>query len=379
MKEKLSFLRDELKRNHLHFKWQNPHLSLLEGIFSRGDRALSHVLIRANQLGCRFDGWSDQFNSSLWEKAFEKAGVEMGLYVRDKGFEEPLPWSFIETGIKPGFLREELQRSLREEITHPCVAEGCYRCGICNGKTIRVKESLPNEIGSPQQIEKKGIPRQKVRQKIRLRFTKRGETRFLSHLELAQLFHRASKRADLPLCHSEGFHPLPRIVFAGALPVGMESLKEIVDMELEGRLTSLEVMESLNRVLPQGIEITEAEEVALSSMPSSLTHRSVYWIPLDHLLSKEEVVTKIKKVLEKREFIIRQERKEKRRSVDVRPLIERMEVRDNGMTSEKGHNWGIEMVLRNEGTRTAKPSEIIGTLFDLKGEALSQCKVVKIE
>jgi hypothetical protein len=110
-----------------------------------------------------------------------------------------------------------------------------------------------------------------------------------------------------------------------------------------------------------------------------LTHRSVYWIPLDHLLSKEEVVTKIKKVLEKREFIIRQERKEKRRSVDVRPLIERMEVRDNGMTSEKGHNWGIEMVLRNEGTRTAKPSEIIGTLFDLKGEALSQCKVVKIE
>ncbi len=379
MKEKLSFLREELKRNRLHFKWQNPHLSFLEGIFSRGDQNLSHVLTEANGLGCRFDGWSDQFNYSLWEKAFERVGLEMGSYTRKRGFEEPLPWSFIETGIEPTFLWEELQKSLKEEISPPCVAGDCHRCGICNGKTIRVKESLPNEIGSLEKIEKEGIPKQRVKQKIRFRFTKRGEVRFLSHLELAHLFYRASKRADIPLCHSEGFHPMPRIVFAGALPVGVESLIEIVDMELEGQLTPLEVMERLNPMLPQGIKIIEAEEVPLSSTPSSLLHRSVYWIPLDPLLSKEEVMTKIKKVLEKREFIIHQERKEKRRSVDVRPLIERMEVRENGKRSEKGQNWGIELVLRNEGRRTAKPSEIIGALLGLEGEPLAQCRIIKIE
>ncbi|MFB3885897.1 MAG: TIGR03960 family B12-binding radical SAM protein [Thermodesulfobacteriota bacterium] len=379
MKEKLSFLRGELKRNHLHFKWQNPHLSFLEGIFSRGDRNLSRVLIGAYQWGCRFDGWSDQFHYSLWEKSFEKAGLEMEPYVRGKGLEEPLPWSFIETGIKPAFLLEELQKSLREEFSPPCAAGECHRCGICNGNAIRVRESLPEETQTLKRIEKKGIPRQRMKQKIRLRFTKRGSLRFLSHLELAHLFYRASKRADLPLSHSEGFHPMPRIVFAGALPVGMESLKEIVDVELEGPLAPLEVMERLNRMLPQGIKVTEAEEVPFSSSPSSLAHRSAYWIPLAHLLSREEVVTKIEKVLERREFIIHQERKEKRRSVDVRSLIERMEIRENGMKSENGGHWGIELVLRNEGKRTAKPSEIIGALFDLKGEALAQCRIVKIE
>ncbi len=157
MKENLRFLRDELKRNRLHFKWQDPHLSFLEGIFSRGDRNLSQVLAEAYRLGCRFDGWSDQFNYSLWKEAFDKVGLEMGLYTRKKGLEETLPWSFIETGIEPTFLWEEFQKGLKEETSPPCVGGDCHRCGICNGKTIRVKESLLNEIGSLEKMEREGI------------------------------------------------------------------------------------------------------------------------------------------------------------------------------------------------------------------------------
>jgi radical SAM-linked protein len=154
---------------------------------------------------------------------------------------------------------------------------------------------------------------------------------------------------------------------------------EIVDMELEGQLAPLEVMKRLNLMLPQGIEITEAEEFPLSSPPSSLFRQSAYRIPLDHLLSKAEVVTKIKKVLEMREFVIHQERKGKKRSVDVRPLIERLEVRENGKASGEDRNWSVELVLRNEGRRTAKPSEIIGALLGLEGETLAQCRIIKIE
>ncbi len=379
MKEKLSFLRDGLKRNRLHFKWQNPHLSFLEGIFSRGDRTLSQVLVKAHQLGCRFDGWSDQFNFSFWEKAFEKVGSEMGFYTRKKEPEGTLPWSFIETGIEPTFLWQEFQKSVKEEISPPCVSGDCHRCGICNGKTIQVKEGLFNEIRPPEMVERGGIQKKKIKKRFRLRFTKKGEVRFLSHLELAHLFYRASRRSDLPLWHSEGFHPMPRIVFAGALPVGVESLMEIVDLELEDQLYPLEVMERLNPILPQGIKIIEAEEVPFSSTPSSLLRQSVYWIPLDHLLSKKEVITKIKKVLEKREFVIHQERKGKKRSVDVRPLIERLEVKEEGKKSGEGRNWGIELVVRNEGRRTAKPSEIIEALLRLEGEALAQCRITKIE
>jgi len=88
---------------------------------------------------------------------------------------------------------------------------------------------------------------------------------------------------------------------------------------------------------------------------------------------------KIQKGLEKREFFIDQERKGKRRILDIRPLIEKMEVGENKERLGKGSSWGIEMVLRNEGRRTAKPSEIVEAVLGLEGEALAQCRIIKIE
>jgi radical SAM family uncharacterized protein/radical SAM-linked protein len=378
MKENLSFLRSELKRNSLRFKWQDPHLSFLEGIFSMGDRNLSRVLIEAHRLGCRFDGWSDQFDDLRWREAFKTAEVKMEAYTQRKDFKEALPWSFIDTGIEPPFLWEEYQKGLREE-TSPSCREDCYRCGVCDGASIRVRESHPERIPRTEKGGEGRIRTKPIKKKVRLSFTKKGEVRFISHLELAHVFHRASKRADLPLSYSEGFHPMPRIVFATAIPVGMESRMEIVDMELEGRITSREVKEKLNQTLPQGIEILEAEEVPLSSPCSSALTPSVYWIPLNRVISKEEAIPRIHKALEEEEFIIHQERKGKGRRVDVRPLIEKMEVREGREDSGETPPWGIELVLQNGRGRTAKPTEIIGAILGLKEEILAQCKIVKLE
>ena len=376
MKEKLHFIRDGVKKNHLQFKWQDPHLSFLEGIFSMGDRNLSQVLVEAFRLGCRFDGWSDQFRYPLWKEAFEKTGMDMDSHTRKRKFEDILPWSFIETGMDAQFLWGEYQRGLKEKISPPCVREICHRCGICDGKTITVREGDPVEIKAPASMAKKDLRKKGMKRKIRLKFRKVGEMRFLSHLELAHLFYRASKRADLPLCFSEGFHPMPRIIFATALPVGMESLTEIVDVECEGKTTPPEVMERLNQTLPPGVEIIDAEEVPLFFHLSSLPHPSVYWIPLDPLLPKEEAIPKIKKALDKKEFFVHQERDGKKRSVDIRPLIEKMEIKER---SGEEHRWGVELVLRKVTGRTAKPIEIVGAVLDLEGELLAQCKVVKLE
>jgi hypothetical protein len=144
-------------------------------------------------------------------------------------------------------------------------------------------------------------------------------------------------------------------------------------------MTPLEVKERLRPSLPQEIEILEAEEVPISSPTDSLLHRSVYWIAVNHCSSKEEAIMKIQKGLEKREFFIDQERKGKRRILDIRPLIEKMEVGENRERLGKGSSWGIEMVLQNEGRRTAKPSEIVEAVLGLEGEALAQCRIIKIE
>jgi radical SAM family uncharacterized protein/radical SAM-linked protein len=396
MKEKLRFLKDESKRNRLHFKWQDPHLSHLEGIFSTGDRDLSRVLAEAHRLGCRFDGWTDQFRYPLWREAFDRAGRDMNLHTRRRGAGGTVPWSVVDTGLEQRFLWQEYEKSRREEGSPPCPGGPCLQCGICDGKTIGVRDGRAGNIEpSPSRLPEKTkgleIRRQKIKKKIRMKFMKTGKLQFVSHLELVHVFYRASRRVGLPLCYSEGFHPMPRIVFAKALSVGVESLSEIVDMELDGRITSSEVKEKLNHSLPEGIRIMEAEEVPLSSSPDFHLRRSVYWIGLKDLLPKEEAMVKCEEVLGEEVLFIDQERKGTQRRVDVRPMIGSMEVklhppwvRENETNHEKQHvretdGWGVQLVLLGGLGRTAKPLEIVGAILNLGKDSVSQCNVIKIE
>ena len=388
MKEKLQFLKNQARENHLHLKWQDPHLSYLEGVFSTGGRELSQVLVEAHRLGCRFDGWSDQFRYTSWEKAFEKVGVEMDRHTRRRTFGDPLPWSFVETGVTTQFLWEEYQRGLQREVSPPCQEGPCHRCGVCDGEEITLRQFPASENLSSGNNAQQQSPKKPTRRKVRLRFKKEGDLRFISHLELASLFHRASKRADLSLGYSEGFHPMPRIIFASALPVGVESLSEVVELELEGTCSASDVQKRLNQGLPSGIEIIEAQEVPLSSPITPVIHRSIYWIRLDQALAKEEVEKRIKKALSAEELIIHQERKGKQREVDILPLIEGVQVtsksdRDGSVSGPGGptehEEWGVELVLRRSQGKTAKPTEIMESLLQLGKESMAGCKVVKLE
>jgi radical SAM family uncharacterized protein/radical SAM-linked protein len=397
IQDRLHVLKQEVKQNRLQFKWQDPHLSHLEGIFSTGGRDLSRVLIEAHRLGCRFDGWSDQFRYPLWREAFERSGMEMDLPTRKKGFEDRLPWSFVDTGVAPSFLWEEYQKGLGEEGSPPCKGERCRRCGVCDGEAVVLRESkgmnedLLARSGRQEWKARAEVRRQRVKKKVRMKFTKTGDLRLVSHLELVHLFTRASKRADLPLSYSEGFHPMPRIIFAKALSVGVESLSEIVDMELEGRITALDVKERLNQALPDGIRIIEAEDVPLSSSAAHLLHRSVFWIQMKDLLPKEEATARFEKALGEDVLFIDQERKGKQRRVDVRPMIGSIEVKPlppwagNGEHALEERNvrsnngWGVQLVLLDVMEKTAKPLEIVGALLGLGKDAVSQCDVIKIE
>jgi radical SAM family uncharacterized protein/radical SAM-linked protein len=375
MEEKLQFLKKGLKKN-LRLKWQDPYLSFLEAIFSKGDRRLSRVLMEARRLGCRFDGWSDQFRYDRWREAFEKAGIDPEEYRKAKTLTDPLPWAFIETGVKAHFLWEEYQRGMREQWSLPCGGKDCHRCGVCDGQEITVKEGdgwreFPEGLKASRTGEER---RKSTIRKFRLTFTKKGDLRFLSHLELAHLFYRAARRAHLPLCYSEGFHPMPRIIFERALPVGVESLSEKVDMELAGKMFPEEIKERLNRTLPEGIKIMEVRELPLSLPSTSPLHRVTYWIPLDHLMTKEDLYSMIQKVWEKEEFFIIQKRKGKKRRLNLLPLIEKMEVKE-----DRGGEFGLLLILRSSGGKMAKPYEVLEAVLGLKGEALARCNVIKLE
>ena len=117
--------------------YHDARMSLLEGIFSRGDRKLLDLIVKANELGALFDEWSEMFDFNVWERAFERTGIDPMEYLRERALEEELPWDHIDMGVTKEFLRKEYQRALRGEVTEDCRWKECYLCGVCPRFKVR--------------------------------------------------------------------------------------------------------------------------------------------------------------------------------------------------------------------------------------------------
>ncbi len=130
-------LRRELGRRRIRFKWHDSRLSYLEGIFSRGDRRLGRLVLAAQRLGCRFDGWTDQCRWDLWEQAIAACGVDAAFYLRRRPLGEALPWDHLYAGVTKKYLQQELARAVEGRLTPDCSIERCTYCGACDFKTVR--------------------------------------------------------------------------------------------------------------------------------------------------------------------------------------------------------------------------------------------------
>ena len=92
---------------------------------------------------------------------------------------------------------------------------------------------------------------------VRLRFSKTGRLKYISHLDISRAMSRALKRAQIPLWYTEGFNPHPYMSFSLPLSLGVESLCESVDLRIIGDITNDEIKNRLNNVLPQDIKIVD--------------------------------------------------------------------------------------------------------------------------
>ncbi|MDZ7617008.1 MAG: TIGR03936 family radical SAM-associated protein [Patescibacteria group bacterium] len=98
-----------------------------------------------------------------------------------------------------------------------------------------------------------------VRQRVRIRFSKQGDLRFVGHRDVMRCFERWFRRADLPLSFSEGFHPKPRVTFPAPLAVGMEGLDEVMELELSASWTAETLRARLQRHSPPGIRLRSVD------------------------------------------------------------------------------------------------------------------------
>jgi len=127
---KHNYLHEKLRIKGVTFNYHDDAVSTLEAIFARGDRRLSKLLLEANRLGCKLDGWSDHFRLEKWHQAIENAGVDVAFYTtRGREYDEVLPWDIIDSSITKKFLLSEMEKATKEVVTPDC-RYGCRGCGI---------------------------------------------------------------------------------------------------------------------------------------------------------------------------------------------------------------------------------------------------------
>lgn len=112
IKNKQDYLKGKIRNKRLKLNFHNLRMSFLEGVFSRGDRRLSGVILRAFKKGARFDSWADQFAFEKWEEAFRETGIDPSSYLKGKNQQELLPWDFLEAGITKEALIAEFNKTI---------------------------------------------------------------------------------------------------------------------------------------------------------------------------------------------------------------------------------------------------------------------------
>ena len=363
--EKIMGLRSRLKKPGIHFKWQNPQISLLEGLWARGDRRLGQLLVKAFKAGCMFDGWSDRFDYDLWMSAVTEAGTNVDFYTtRQRSLAEPLPWDHIETGVTGDFLKQEWQKAVREELTPDCRWGDCNDCGVCDFETIAPVTFEGATVAGLKQGPS-SADCDAVYKTLTLTYAKKGPAKFFGHLEMASVFIRAIRRAGISVAFSRGFHPKPKISFDDPLPVGMESEQETLRISVPVAVRSDRVRKELNRQLPPGLSVIDCRvsaEAAMRRTPEKIS----YFIRVNDSVFEEK---KVKCFTEKSSWVItRKRRKGPDRRIDLKMAVLKMECIDTDtLRLTVAANTGI----------TVRPAEVLEHVFGLSGARYKMASIVK--
>ena len=119
----------QLNQKRIKYNWHEADVSIMEGVFARGDRKVGQVILKAYEKGCVYDAWGEYYKNDIWMQCFEECGVSVDFYTtRERSLDEKFPWDFIDAGVTKDFLKHEWLKALNEEITLNC-KEKCNGCG----------------------------------------------------------------------------------------------------------------------------------------------------------------------------------------------------------------------------------------------------------
>jgi radical SAM family uncharacterized protein/radical SAM-linked protein len=368
-------------RNHpaIKFGRHDPEETFLEGLVSRADRRAADLIQRAFELGARLDAWREHLRFDLWMQAVDEVGYDVREALRERELDERLPWDHIDVLIDKEWFKQDWARAVELKHAQDCRHKRCHKCGVIDHERELCAHMLRNQIEGRK--EERAFERTPAEpfvepppvQRLWFRISRTGNGRFLSHLEVMNAWIRALRRAEAPLSYSQGHHPHPRVAFAGATPVGHETTGDYMEITLSRRVEPAELFARLRATCPQAFDVLAVTEVDLretSLMATASGLRLTVFLPGE---DRDALGARIQALLDAPELAL--ERRGKTRSkhrggrgrfgkraetwatVDVRPMIRRLALRDGDVAA-----FELDM-LDHEG-KAGKLRELLPMLTD---------------
>ena len=380
----------------LKVNYTDVRLSAMEDFIGRGDQRLAPVIEAAWRSGAGMDAWFDNIERThgAWCEAIEAAGLggryrelELGSWAelqaltpeqRRQRCSEPLPWDHIDSGVSKQWLQEDLERALEAVVVPDCSFDGCSHCGVCGeglGHNVVVPPPPIPTIDPPRKPPSEQVGR------LRVRFAKTGEMALLSHLDLVRMLERALRRSQLPVSFTGGFHPLPRLQLALALPLGAEADSDWLDLSFTEVVQPEQLMDRLAPLLPQGFALLEAHGVPVKSPALSQMLQSAHWrlclqpSGADPLPAERRCQEALGELLGAEALPLEElDRQGRRRRRDLRPLL----------LDLHWHQWspqrlelGLETLVQANG-RSLKPDQLRQLLSQRLGCELQQTQLRRV-
>ncbi|MGD8561215.1 MAG: TIGR03960 family B12-binding radical SAM protein [Desulfarculaceae bacterium] len=356
---RLDLARSALSQKRVRAKWNSPPQSVLEGVLSRGDRRLAPVLESVVEAGCCFDGWSEHCDFEAWIQALHNAGLSLQEYLGPRDLEGVLPWDHIDVGVSKQYLRAEREKALAEVPTGDCRQGRCLDCGVCDQEAIKTRladgdfEAKP----APPVPMPQGQPLT-----YRFQLQKTGAARFLGHLEMMTSLARAFRRAGIDLAHSQGYHPHPLVKTGSALPLGVESLVEVLEVSVLKAYNPEELADRVNKCLPGGLSLSEGRLRRPGERlrePEEVTYRVLSQVPLD--------AGNIDRFVQSEDLEWVRTTPKGSRTINLKAAVKSLDLDSQELT----------MVVGKAGGRP-KPAEVLQCVFGLSPEQALAARALKI-
>jgi len=404
LRSKIDYLRSRLSSRWSDLKWHEVDPSFVESVLARGDRRLAPVLHRVWQSGSRFDSWSDHFDIARWEGAFRERGVDPLEFAGARDPAAPLPWDHIDLGVTKDWLRSERESAYAERATADCREGRCNQCGLPGPRDRRLATELSCEdweklhqrlagtlsvssatrsasAESPAAAETQRATAEPppVTRRCRLVFSKQGPLRFISHLETTRLLLRLFRMARWPLAFTQGHSPHPKISFGPPLPLGVEGLRELLDVHLVAELAAAD-MQRVNEIAPRGLKLLAAREVP-RTLPSLAAEAlgAVYevQVPAD-LAARARAERRLEEFCNAAAVMVLKPSKGRQRTIDLRRCVRRIAWNEQSDTGSAGAALELELWLQEPEGHVLAPFPTLREVLRWGEEDLGRCLVTRV-